>query len=260
LKHQNNQNQKLKKVVYPLCEIPTEERNKKAEDFKMEGNKKKLNDKLYQEAIEFYTKAIAYGTINSNLAIYYSNRAAAYSHLEKFQEALDDCKSSISKKEDYSKAWSRLGLAHFNLGNFQESVKAYERALELEPNNGTIKESLQSAKQKANKTQTPPSTSTSTPSPSHNPAPKPKPQGMPDFSSLLSGLGGGGNGGPGPDLSNLMNDPNFGQMAQQFMNNPQMMNMAQNFMSNPQMMGNLMNMVGKQPPKKEDADDDDAPI
>jgi small glutamine-rich tetratricopeptide repeat-containing protein alpha len=78
--------------------------------------------------------------------------------------------------------------------------------------------------------------------------------GMPDFSSLLGGLGGagrgGGAGGGAPDLSSLLNNPMLLNMAQQMassgaldglMNNPRMQEMARSMMSGDRNLGDLLN-------------------
>ena len=56
--------------------------------------------------------------------------------------------------------------------------------------------------------------------------------GMPDLSSLAGMFGGGGGGGGGgmPDLSSIMSNPMFANMAQKFMQNPEMM---EGLMNNP---------------------------
>ncbi len=56
---------------------------------------------------------------------------------------------------------------------------------------------------------------------------------MPDLSSLAGMFGGGrGGGGGGPDLSSIMSNPMFANMAQNIMSNPEAMN---NLLKNPQL-------------------------
>lgn len=53
-----------------------------------------------------YSKAIE---LNNTNAIYYSNRAAAYSHIGQHHKAIEDCKRAIVIDPLYVKAYSRLG-------------------------------------------------------------------------------------------------------------------------------------------------------
>lgn len=55
-------------------------------------------------------------------AVYYSNRAAAYTHMQMYDEALADCRKAIELKPDFSKAYSRLGTAHFQVAHLSSHV------------------------------------------------------------------------------------------------------------------------------------------
>jgi len=69
------------------------------------GNER-LSNKKFQEAVASYSKAIE---LNGASAIYYSNRAAAYSHIGQHHKAIEDCKQAIKLDPLYVKAYSRLG-------------------------------------------------------------------------------------------------------------------------------------------------------
>ena len=60
----------------------------------------------YEMAISSYTEAIALDDSNH---IYFSNRAAAYSNLKDYTEAVRDCEKSVEIDSSYSKAYSRMG-------------------------------------------------------------------------------------------------------------------------------------------------------
>lgn len=120
------------------------------------------------------------------------------------------------------KAYSRLGLAYFFMKKYSESVQAYERAVELEPDNKASAESLHQAKEKLRKQQ-------------RNAAPADSPSGgMPDMSSLM------GN----PAFKNAMDKVGGQPGLANLMNNPQMMQMAQQMMKDPAMMQQAMSMLG----------------
>ncbi|PKA58355.1 Serine/threonine-protein phosphatase 5 [Apostasia shenzhenica] len=53
----------------------------------------------------------------------HSLEAAAYTQMEKYTEAITDCLKSIEIDPDYSKAFSRLGLAYYNQGNYFEALE-----------------------------------------------------------------------------------------------------------------------------------------
>ncbi|KAL5704361.1 hypothetical protein ACHQM5_022801 [Ranunculus cassubicifolius] len=116
-----------------------------ADTFKSQGNKA-MQSKLYPDAIELYTYAIALCGRN---AVYYCNRAAAFTQMNKNTEAITDCKKSIEIDPNYSKAYSRLGLAYYAQGQYRDAIeKGFSKALQLDPNNDSIKENIRVAEQK----------------------------------------------------------------------------------------------------------------
>eukprot|EP00756_Hemistasia_phaeocysticola_P011180 Hpha_TRINITY_DN15094_c1_g9::TRINITY_DN15094_c1_g9_i1::g.123764::m.123764/K16365/SGTA; small glutamine-rich tetratricopeptide repeat-containing protein alpha len=167
----------------------------------------------HKDAVGFYSKAIE---LDPGTAVYYANRAAAYTHLNQFTEAVRDCEKATAIKPDYSKAYSRLGTAYFYQSKYKEAVEAYKKACDLDPENQAYKADLAAAEQKASQ-----------------PAVPGMPGGMPGMP-------------PGMDfgaVSEMMNNPQFMQMAQNFMQNPEFSKLVQNMAMNMGMGG-----AGGQPP------------
>lgn len=71
----------------------------------MLGNRK-VSDQNYPEAIKLYSEAIK---LNPNNAVYYANRAAAYSKQGDHEKAVEDSLKSAEVDPNYSKAYSRAG-------------------------------------------------------------------------------------------------------------------------------------------------------
>ncbi|XP_057795770.1 uncharacterized protein LOC131011892 isoform X1 [Salvia miltiorrhiza] len=116
-----------------------------AETFKTQGNKA-MQSKLYTEAVELYTFAIALCDDN---AVYYCNRAAAYTQIQLYDEAVQDCLKSMAINPNYSKAYSRLGFAYYAQGKYRDAIdKGFTKALQLDPNNDSVRENIRVAEQK----------------------------------------------------------------------------------------------------------------
>ncbi|KAI1410898.1 hypothetical protein F5Y13DRAFT_167073 [Hypoxylon sp. FL1857] len=214
----------------PQEKVPTEDEKAQAEDLKAKGNRA-MASKDYPTAIDLYTQALA---LYPNNAIYLSNRAAAYSAARDHASARSDAEAAVRIDPKYTKAWSRLGLARFALGDAKGSMEAYKQGIEHEGNGGSeaMKKGFETAKRRVEELEA--EAATATPD-----APSPRGGGGPDLSSLAGLFGGGGNregggggGGGMPDFSSIMNNPMFASMAQNLMSNPEMM---QNLMSNPRL-------------------------
>jgi small glutamine-rich tetratricopeptide repeat-containing protein alpha len=206
------------------------ELEKQAEELKVKGNTA-INSKDYETAIQYYTDALKLSNDGPNSHVYYSNRAAAHCHLNRYQDAVDDCLSCLALSPDYVKAYSRLGLAYFFLEKYQDAVEAYERAAEIEPDNKATQDSLRQARNKLKKKAQKDSTVANTEVPA----------------------GGAGAGGGFPGMASLMNNPAMKKALDQvggpsglsnLMRDPQMMAMAQQMMKDPAMMQQAMSMLG----------------
>ncbi|PLB43953.1 hypothetical protein P170DRAFT_418427 [Aspergillus steynii IBT 23096] len=214
----------------PQAGAPTPESDK----LKSEGNAA-MARKDYNAAIDSYTKALAVASANP---IYLSNRAAAYSASGQHEKAAEDAELATQVDSKYSKAWSRLGLARFDMADYKGAKEAYEKGIEAEGNGGSdaMKRGLETTKRKIEEA----SRGTEPPADAVDDAPGASrgAGGMPDLSSLASMLGGSAGGGQGggaggmPDLSSIMSNPMFSSMAQNLMSNPEMMN---NLMNNPRL-------------------------
>ena len=208
-----------------------------SEGFKSQGNAA-MARKDHPAAIDLYSKAIAIAPMNP---IYLSNRAAAYSASHKHAEACTDAEMAVAADPKYTKAWSRLGLARFVLGDARGSMEAYGQGIEYEGNGGSeaMKKGFKTAKEKVDELEREREAGgleedlddgTSARGASGG-------GGMPDLSALagMMGGGGGGRGGGGmPDLGGLMSNPMFANMAQNLMSNPETL---QGLMNNPQLRG-----------------------
>ncbi|KAM4709488.1 small glutamine-rich tetratricopeptide repeat-containing protein alpha [Discoglossus pictus] len=170
---------------------PTAEDTVEAERLKTEGNEQ-MKIENFESAVDFYTKAL---DLNPANAVYYCNRAAAYSKLGNYAGAVRDCEEAISIDPNYSKAYGRMGLALSSLNKHAEAVGFYQRALELDPDNETYKANLKIAEQK-----------------------------MKELPSPMSAPG-------GFDLAGLLNNPGFMNMASNLMNNPQVQQLMSGMIS-----------------------------
>ena len=111
----------------------------------------KYKNKDYNGADIDYTYCIDNADSNdSDLANYYSNRCATRLQLGKIQEALEDSNSAICVKPTWYKGYSRKGGCLVRLNKLQEAIYAYEKALELEPNNYEISQALDNTRRRMN--------------------------------------------------------------------------------------------------------------
>nr|XP_033812067.1 small glutamine-rich tetratricopeptide repeat-containing protein alpha isoform X1 [Geotrypetes seraphini]XP_033812068.1 small glutamine-rich tetratricopeptide repeat-containing protein alpha isoform X1 [Geotrypetes seraphini]XP_033812069.1 small glutamine-rich tetratricopeptide repeat-containing protein alpha isoform X1 [Geotrypetes seraphini]XP_033812070.1 small glutamine-rich tetratricopeptide repeat-containing protein alpha isoform X1 [Geotrypetes seraphini] len=178
-------------TVNSETDSPAESDTAEAERLKTEGNEQmKLEN--YETAVTFYTKAL---DLNPTNAVYFCNRAAAYSKLGNYAGAVQDCERAIEIDPNYSKAYGRMGLALSSLNKHREAVVYYQKALTLDPDNETYKSNLKIAEQKMRETPSP--------------------------------TGGAG----GFDLAGLLNNPGFLSMASNLMNNPQVQQLMSGMIS-----------------------------
>jgi small glutamine-rich tetratricopeptide repeat-containing protein alpha len=211
---------------------PTDVQKQEAESLKSQGNSA-MAKKDYPSAIDYYTKALS---IVPGNPIFLSNRAAAYSASKDHESAKADAEAAVAVDPKYTKAWSRLGLARFALGDAKGSMDAYSKGIEYEGNGGSdaMKKGYETAKKRVaelgdgdDEDDEDDDAIASRGLGGGNAG------GMPDLASLAGMFGGGGRGGGGmPDLSSIMSNPMFASMAQNLMSNPDMMN---NIMSNPRL-------------------------
>lgn len=178
---------------------PTEE----SEKLKGTGNAA-MQKKDYQSAVDNYTKALEICPLNP---IYLSNRAAAYSALNKHEFARNDAELATATDPKYTKAWSRLGLARYALGDAKGAMEAYQQGIDAEGNGGSeaMKKGLATAKERVEEEERAGGDAGEEDiSSSPRGAAAGGAGGMPDLGSLASMLGGGGGGGGGmPDLSSI---------------------------------------------------------
>lgn len=221
----------------------SDEQKKQAEALKSKGNAA-MAAKDYASAIDYYTRALA---LHPGNAVFLSNRAAAHSAARDHESARADAEAAVAVDPKYTKAWSRLGLARFALGDAKGSMEAYQKGIEYEGSGGSeaMKKGFETAKRRveelAAEEQEEDGSRGGAPGAGATPS-------LADLAGMFGGGGAGrGAGGGGmPDFGAIMNNPMFASMAQNLMSNPDMM---QNLMSNPRLrdMANQFSSGGGMP-------------
>lgn len=81
--------------------------------------------------------------------VLFSNRSAAHAKAGNYAAALEDANQTVSLNSTWSKGYSRKGSALAYLGKYEEAIAAYEKGLELEPNNAQLAQGLTEVKKQA---------------------------------------------------------------------------------------------------------------
>ncbi|KAG6868552.1 hypothetical protein C0993_001248 [Termitomyces sp. T159_Od127] len=191
---------------------PSPDDKAQADAHKQRGNSL-MSAKKYDDAISAYTDSVALDPTNP---VYYSNRAAAYSSKGDHLAAVGDAEKAIALDPKFIKSYHRLGHAYWSLGDTDKAIEAYNRGLVQDPDNESLLQAVQAAKNRIAATSQP-ATSTRESNPDAAPA---------DMASMLGGMGGGAGGLP--DLAGLMNNPQMRAMAQQLASNGGLANLMQN--------------------------------
>lgn len=219
-------NQRFPDAQIDPCSLSWEDRKSAAVTAKTEGNTA-LKENDFETAVKKYTEAIR---LNSTEAAFYSNRSAAYLHLNQGDRAAEDANRAIQRRPEWTKGYMRLGGAKRTLKDYDGAIQAYRTALTKvsveDPLWQQISENIEQCEK------------------AKNPVPVPAMRGGNPM-DMFSGLGGmGGEGGGMPNFAEMMNNPMMQQMAQQFMQDPNMMQKMSQMMQDPAMQDMARNMMG----------------
>lgn len=96
----------------------------------------------FEEAIEHFSAGAAAAPDNHVL---YSNRSACKASLKDYEGALEDAQKVVELKPDWPKGYSRLGGAYAGLRQWKDAKTAYEKGLQLDPDNTGLKNGMEEA-------------------------------------------------------------------------------------------------------------------
>ncbi|WP_028330875.1 tetratricopeptide repeat protein, partial [Brachyspira alvinipulli] len=135
-------NKKIQKEIIELLENAIELNGKDSEYWYLLGTVYFFVIKDYDKAIEFHKKAAEINyteTIRNHKEYYYYTLGKINLYLGKIQEAIEtfkkiiedsiDCFNDFYKASDY---WHYLGLSYEKNGQYDEALKSYERALDID--------------------------------------------------------------------------------------------------------------------------------
>ena len=120
-----------------------------AEQWKAKGNDHFAASK-YTQAVDCYTKAIQAHSSNpaeGNIAVYFSNRSAAYFNLKQLNPALDDAISAIKHDKTFLKAYVRQSTVLTSLGRPRDALRAILAAKQVpaSSSDATIQDMIKSS-------------------------------------------------------------------------------------------------------------------
>jgi tetratricopeptide (TPR) repeat protein len=86
----------------------------------------------FDKAIADFSEAIQF---NPRRASTFDNRAMAYEHIDKFDKAMADYDRVLRIASKDAENYSARGSAYFAKGDYKEAASAFEKAVQLSPNN-----------------------------------------------------------------------------------------------------------------------------
>uniref|UniRef100_A0A7S3AE38 Uncharacterized protein n=1 Tax=Haptolina ericina TaxID=156174 RepID=A0A7S3AE38_9EUKA len=128
------------------AELTKEGRHEARVEFKKKEGNAAFKGGEYQQAAVFYTEALA---LDDSQHALYSNRAACFLKLGRYDQAKDDAEACIRIDPKFPKGHFRLALAQQALEQFGDACTSFNKVLDLEPNNKDAASGLNMARMQA---------------------------------------------------------------------------------------------------------------
>ncbi|KAK2944443.1 putative Stress-induced-phosphoprotein [Blattamonas nauphoetae] len=127
---------KLKEIdgMLPPADRKEQEEQERSEKARLDGNKLFMQGD-FEEALKLYTVALQH---NSKDARLFSNRAACYIKLRKWNQAIEECECAIRLDPTFMKPYLRKASCHEQAKNIQEAFATLDAALKIDPNNPDV--------------------------------------------------------------------------------------------------------------------------
>nr|CAH7750365.1 unnamed protein product [Callosobruchus chinensis] len=131
----------LKDLEVTLSDEDKELKYQEAVQLKAQGNEEFKAEK-FLESITTYTKALRICPLKypNDRSIFYANRAASKTKVDRKKSAIDDCTKAIELNELYVKAYMRRAKLYEDTDKLDESLADYKKILELDPANREARE------------------------------------------------------------------------------------------------------------------------
>jgi tetratricopeptide (TPR) repeat protein len=98
-----------------------------------------INRAEYNSAIEHFGRAIQ---MSPDFAEAFNQRAIAYFLQEKYGPSIEDCQHAVERMPCHFGAWAGMGHCHAHLGQMDEALQSYRKALEVNPHLDQVQESI----------------------------------------------------------------------------------------------------------------------
>lgn len=100
----------------------------------------------YKKAVELFKKRIQEESQDGDAHFYLGE---SYKFLNRDEDAVRAYRQATRLKPDGEEAWYRLGMAETKLAHYPEAVTAFQKALEIDPNDYRATDGLENAKEGA---------------------------------------------------------------------------------------------------------------
>lgn len=128
------------------AELTSEGRAAARVDFKKKLGNEAFKAADYQQAAVLYTEAI---TLDAKQHALFSNRAACFLKIGRYEQALSDAESCIALAPDFGKGHFRRALALQALSRYPDACGSFTKVIELEPKNKEAASGLNMARMQA---------------------------------------------------------------------------------------------------------------
>lgn len=96
----------------------------------------------YHTAVFEIERAIQLGASHYDIAELYTVLGKAYERINDFDKSVIACQKALDLRPDYHPAWNNLGIAYYYLGKIDESEQCHLRAISIRPDYASAHASL----------------------------------------------------------------------------------------------------------------------